>query len=56
MGKNQLKVFVPPNRVRPKPKDTEFSEPVWKWLKVAVWVVVAALALNALLWLLSRGF
>ncbi len=56
MAKVPIKAFVPPTRARPKPKEDEFSEPVWKWVKVLAWLVFAAVVINALLWLLSKGF
>ena len=56
MAKHQIRAFVPPTRARPRPAEGEFSEPVWKWVKVLAWLVAAIVCLNALLWLLSRGF
>lgn len=55
MGKHQIRTFVPPSRVKPK-AENDFPDPLRKWLTVLVWVIIASLALNLLLWLLSRGF
>ncbi|GEM_PF-6626327 len=55
MGKHQIRTFVPPSRVKPK-EQSDSDDPIRKWLTVLVWVVIGCVAINLLLWLLSRGF
>lgn len=56
MEQKPIRAFVPPTRPKPKPQEGEFSEPIWKWLKILAWLVGIILGINALLWVLSRGF
>ncbi len=54
MGKETIRSFVPPNRVRPKQQD-EGPDIGRKWLTVLMWVAIACVGINLLLWLISRG-
>ena len=54
MERKQIRAFVPPTRPKPKEEKGEFSEPVWKLLKVLAWLVAISLGINLLLWLLMH--
>lgn len=54
MDQHRVRAFIPPTRPRPKPQEDEFSEPVWKWLKILAWLVAIVLIINVLLWALSH--